>query len=133
MRTIENIRTFRAGRFTVRVDAIEDEGYDYSHMDAETEADVIEGVKSGRYMIFAVRAVCEYDGQELADDFLGGCIYANPREFMDHFGTRAASRKASAEAGRPICCGSYFSDMVHNVCAEARENLRKLAAVRVRA
>ena len=127
-----NIRIFHAGRFTVCIDAVEDCDYDMSYMDPETAADVLDGIESGRYVLFTARAYVMFDGLLLAEDFLGGCVYADYSEFMDHFGIRAKSRKASEEAGRPVCYGSPFADMVHTVISEARVTLRKLAAVRVR-
>lgn len=127
-----NIRMFHAGRFTVCVDALEDCDFDTAHMDPETAADMRDGIESGRYIRFTARAYIMFDGLLLAEEFLGGCVYADYSDFMDHFGIRAKSRKASEEAGRPVCYGSSFADMVHAVIEEARATLRKLAAVRVR-
>ena len=127
-----NIRIFHAGRFTVRIDALEDRDFDMSYMDTETAADVQDGIESGRYVLFTARAYVMFDGLLLAEDFLGGCVCADYSEFVDHYGIRAKSRKASAKAGLPVNYGSSFADMVHNVIEEARATLRKIAAVRVR-
>lgn len=81
-----------------------------------------EKIESGEWECFTSRMQCRHrqTGAVLATDYLGGSIYANPADFRDHIGARGKY-------------GSYFRDMVRNVCAEAREQLRALNGVYARA
>ena len=128
MYTLGTIREFHTPNFTVRVTAEEDNDLDLSFDD---DGSVREGLESGKFMAFCVKAAVYYNGTELATDYLGGCIYRSIEEFMDHkeCGRQNKIYAAKGEAGR---CGSYFTDMVHTVCKEAREELHKLQNVRVR-
>jgi len=129
MQTIDTIRTIKAGRFTVRVTAEEEHDIDLFF---DEDGSVSRAIDNGELMVFCAKAACYLDGLELATDYLGNCIYASPREFMDHLGIRAHNAKLSAEAGRRVVCGSYFTDMIHTVIREARQAVRDLQCVRVR-
>lgn len=59
---------------------------------------------------FRVRVLCL--GHEIAAEYLGNSIYADPAEFRGHF-------------------GSYFYDMVKSAIAEARRTLASRPYVRV--
>lgn len=118
MHTLANIRTFRAGRFTVTVRAVEDNDCDMSF---DQSGEVQAAIDKGELELFGVEAECCLDGMPLASDYLGGCIYASPKEFMNHLGN-----------GDRSGTGSYFADMVRNVCREARAKLREMQSVYVR-
>ena len=60
------------------------------------------------------------DGEDLGSDHLGGAIYADPREFIDHRECGRYNRELAAK-GDKARCGSYFSDMVAGACREARK------------
>ena len=124
MRTIETIRVIGAGRFTVEVTAEEEQDLDLSF---DVDGEVAKRMEDGKLMAFGVAARCYLDGHELASDYLGGCIYEEPRAFMDHLGIKKHNRETGHN------CGSYFSDMVRNVCQEARKKVGSLQTVRVRA
>ena len=124
MQTIETIRTIRAGRFRVEVTAEEEPDIDLSF---DVNGEVAKRLDDGELMAFCVAARCYLDGHELAADYLGSCIYETPRAFMDHMGLRAHNKATGHN------CGSYFSDMVRNVCQEARKEVAELQRVRVRA
>lgn len=114
------IRQFNTRNFSVTVTAEEEFDPDFSFDETgETQAKV----NSGEWMCFCAKVTVEADGVELATDYLGNCIYADPREFMDHKGR---GRGDSAKYG------SYFSDMVSNAIADARKELAKLALIPVR-
>ncbi len=125
----ETIRAFRMKDFAVVVDACPD--YD-AELSFDEDGSVREALESGRLMSFQVRARALYKGNELAADYLGGCIYKSLQEFMDHkeCGRYNKELEAKGETGR---CGSYFSDMIKTVCQEARKELLSLKAARVRA
>ncbi len=83
-----------------------------------------EKIASGEWRAFnsRVRVTHRQTGAVLGADYLGGSIYANPRDFRDHIGLRT----------RTSNCGSYFLDMVHSACREAREQLMALRDIPVR-
>lgn len=124
-----NIRTFHAGRFTVSVDAFADYDVDLSFDDT---GEVLRDLESGKLCAFSVCAKVSLDGNEIASDWLGGCIYRDPAEFEDHRQCAAQNRKFT-ESGQSCRCGSYFADMVRNVCSEARKEVKRMQSVKVRA
>ena len=129
MRKICNIRTFNTGRFTVSVDAMEEDCPDFTF---DETGEVAEKVESGEYVIFCARARVLLDGNEIASDYLGNCIYGSFAEFEDHRECGAQTRKLR-ESGSKAIVGSYFADMVRNVCREARQEVKRLQSVKVRA
>lgn len=114
------IREFRTANFRVIIDAIGDLDIDLSWDDT---GEVRAKLESGEYVCFTARArVIHPELGELASDYLGGCIYASLAEFEDHRECGKATRELRAQ-GSDAVCGSYFSDMVRAVCAEARTRL----------
>ena len=67
----------------------------------------IKKVNNGTYAYFTARVIAFKNGVELADDYLGGCIYKDTEEFT------------SAK-------GDYFDDMVNTVITEAKEKIKLL-------
>ena len=128
MRTLGTIREFKTHNFTVRVTAEEDYDIDLSFDD---DGSVRKGLENGEFIAFCAKAAVYYKGTELATDYLGGCIYRSLDEFMDHreCGKQNKVYAAKGETGR---CGSYFADMVKQVCDEARKELKRLQQVKVR-
>ncbi len=128
MYTLGTIREFKTPNFTVRVTAEEDNYLDLSFDD---DGSVREGLENGKFIAFCAKAAVYYKGTELATDYLGGCIYRSLDEFMDHreCGKQNKVYAAKGETGR---CGSYFADMVKQVCDEARKELKRLQQVKVR-
>ena len=128
MYILGTIREFHTPNFTVRVTAEEDNYIDLSFDD---DGSVREGLENGKFIAFCAKAAVYYKGIELATDYLGGCIYRSLDEFMDHreCGKQNKVYAAKGETGR---CGSYFADMVKQVCDEARKELKRLQQVKVR-
>ena len=128
MYILGTIREFHTPNFTVRVTAEEDNYLDLSFDD---DGSVREGLENGKFIAFCAKAAVYYKGTELATDYLGGCIYRSLDEFMDHreCGKQNKVYAAKGETGR---CGSYFADMVKQVCDEARKELKRLQQVKVR-
>ena len=113
-----NIRTFETANFKVVVDAEEELDLDLSF---DETGEVAEKLDSGEYIAFCAHAyVIGPDGEELAHDYLGDCIYESIEAFMDHrqVGEQNREYERQGVTGR---CGSYFSDMVSNVIEEARK------------
>lgn len=125
MNAYVKIWRFETAQFVVTVDAFEDADMDLSWDDSGETRDKI---AAGELEHFAVRARCLHKptGME-SSDWLGGCIYALPADFRDHFGIAAKSRADG------VRYGSYFADMVRQVVGEMRENVKIAAAVRLRA
>lgn len=126
---IDVIRRFQTDNFVVIVDAIEDEGIDLSWDESGETASALE---SGRYMAFCARARVLYQGEEIASDYLGGCIYESAAAFMDHRECGKQNRELAAR-GESSRCGSYFTDMIHSVCADARKYIAAAQQIHVRA
>ena len=80
--TLGNIRTFKTKNFKVVIDAEEEYDLDLSFDDT---GEVAEKLDSGEFIAFCAHAyVLGPDGEELADDYLGNCIYESIEAFMDH-------------------------------------------------
>jgi len=67
-----------------------------------------EDIDRGRYAWFVARVQAFRAGVELAADYLGGCLYDSPADF--------------------VTAGDYFDDMVKTVIDEARAELPRLIA-----
>lgn len=101
------------------VDAYAEDVLDLSWDD---DGSVRKGLESGELIGFCVEATVYYNGNEVASDTLGGCIYKSIEEFQDHRECGKQNRQW-AEQGKPGQCGSYFKDMIHAAIAEARKVL----------
>lgn len=124
------IREFQTPNFRVIVDALPDDNMDLSWDD---DGSTREGIESGKYVAFCARArvIHRATGAELASDYLGGCVYESLEAFADHIACGRYNRELAAK-GDTARCGSYFTDMVHTVIREAREQLATMQTVRVR-
>lgn len=123
------IRRFRTAQFTLIVDAIEEDSPDISFDETNETREKIE---SGEWQIFTVRARVIHDELgEIASDYLGNCIYESLSAFMDHKECGRENKRLAA-AGERGCCGSYFRDMIREVCREARKAIRGAQSIRVR-
>lgn len=86
----------------------------------EDDQETLDNLESGLWTNYTFKvAVYDAHGRDLAADYLGNSIYANPLEFRDHRACGRANREHAA-AGQPGRCGSYFKDMVRNVIHDAR-------------
>ena len=118
----EQIWKFETARFTV---ILECDFEDYPDISWDETGEVREKLESGEWgnYCFAVRVLC--DDNEIATDYLGNSIYADPREFyIEHLGIRAQARAS----GMNIGC--YFTDMVSRAIAEARKRLCNVPKLR---
>lgn len=129
------IWTFTTANFSVRVDALPEEDWDFSWDDT---GDAREGLESGRYVGFCARAqVLDFEGATLAEDYLGACISNSLDEFggahrdPDPLNRNSSIMRARRGANVVIC--HYFPDMVRIACREARRTLGRHARCRLRA
>jgi hypothetical protein len=120
--TIGVIREFQTQHFHVIVDALDDLSPDLSW---DETGEVRDKLYDGRLTLFCARARVMWQGVELASDYLGGCIYEDIDAFQDHRQCGRENRRLEA-AGETARCGSYFSDMISNVCTEARKEYARL-------
>ena len=132
--SLGTIREFNTEHFRVIVDAVEEHDLDLSWDERGT---VAEDINDGHLVAFCARArVITHTGIELASDYLGNCVYSDISSFEDHRECAAYTREQQAK-GSTAVCGSYFSDMVRSVCAEARREYARIGAeitsVRLRA
>jgi hypothetical protein len=115
---------FRTARFRIVVGWEWENDPDLSWDETGETREKLASGEWGNYC-FAVKLYC--DGIEIAADYLGNSIYADPAEFRDHVGLAIKSRADGCTYG------SYFTDMVRNVIAESRKllsdapRLRKVA------
>lgn len=130
MRNLGIIREFNTPNFRVIVQAEEETDLDISFDETDETQNKLE---SGEWVAFCAHALVIHKptGAVLSEDFLGNCIYESYDAFMDHkeCGRENARLAATGSAAR---CGSYFVDMVHTVCDEAREQIETLRATKTR-
>ena len=134
MFTLGTIREFQTAHFRIIIDAIEEDAPDLSF---DETGEVLEKVDSGEYTVFCARARVIHDTLgELASDYLGNCIYSDISKFEDHRQCAAETRRLHSEGSNAVC-GSYFADMIGEVCREARKRIQELkteaASIYVRA
>lgn len=109
---MQTLWTFRTANFTVDLawdyESDPDPSWDES---GETTAKL----ESGEWVscVFRVRLLAS-DGIELAANYLGNSIHADPADFRDHLGINAPG------------CSSYFTDMVRTVLREGRAEIKSL-------
>jgi hypothetical protein len=109
------LRVWNLPNFTVRVSTEECMELDLSF---DEDGTAREKIDSGEYEAFDVVAEVLRNGQVLADSYLSECIYENPEDFQDHKGMNHKGH------------GSYFSDMVKEVCQAARKQLNEAPKMR---
>lgn len=125
---IGTIREFKTRNFTVRVDA----DYDYdTDLSFDDDGSVRRDLESGKLVSFQVSAKVYLRGNEIAADYLGGCIYKSIEEFQDHRECGKQTRELRAKGSNAIV-GSYFADMIHTVIEEARKALADMQSIRIR-
>lgn len=110
-----NLWKFSTARFTISLDWEWEDWPDISWDDTGEVRAKLESGEWGNYT-FRVRVTC--DGREVAADYLGNSIYADPAEFhRAHFGIRPKSRIDGCNYG------TYFTDMVRQAIGETRKAL----------
>lgn len=105
---------FATKNFTVIYSDEEEQLFDLSWDDT---GEVRAKLDSGEWQMFAAKVAVLFRGNEIASEYLGGCIYDDPAKFRDHVGNR----------GR---YGSYFRDMVTSAIENARRTLADMPHLR---
>lgn len=124
------LRTFQTRHFAVVLDCTYDDDYENDVQDenGDTCQETQDKLNSGEWTAYTFRVRVLAKGHTLGTAYLGGSIYANPEDFMDHRACGEATRKLRAE-GKAGVVGSYFADMVREAIADARYELRQLRSL----
>lgn len=101
---MERMWKFETKRFSVEWHIEPECDPDFSF---DETGETAEKIASGEWQCFTSKVAVYVDGVEIAADYLGNSIYADPKDFRDHIGARGAY-------------GSYFRDMVREAIATAR-------------
>ncbi len=112
--------TFDTARFRVECLFSPDDHVDTSF---DETGETAENIRAGIWEAFCteVRVIHKDTGLELGADYLGGSIYADPRDFLsEHHGCK------------PKGYGAYFPDMVREAIREARKARHSLCAGHLR-
>jgi len=120
-----NIWQFETAQFRVTVHTLPCDDLDLSW---DEDGEVRAKLGTGEFEAFDVHATCIHLPSGVhGDSYLGGCIYADPREFRDNVGMRVKSRRDGCYYG------SYFSDLVHECIADCRRSVAAVQNIRIRA
>lgn len=107
---MQTMRKFTIGRFTIRAEIEPETDLDLSWDD---DGEVSTKLESGEYEAFCTKVSVHLNGVEIAADYLGESIYANPADFFtEHYGINATQY------------GAYFPGMAREAIAEARQWMR---------
>lgn len=113
---------FKTANFVVRATITEDDDADISF---DETAETRDKLASGEWVVFVTHVTVAFRGAVIGEDYLGGSIYAHPREFFtEHYGLAAKSRADGCNYG------SYFPGMVREAISEARKALADMPRVR---
>lgn len=115
-RNHEVMWTFRTARFEIQWRIYPCHDLDLSWDDT---GETRENLESGFWRAFDSEMVLLLDGEEIASDWLCDSVYENPSDSRDHIGMKNRFH------------GSYFSDMVREVCREGRKALQGRPYMRV--
>jgi hypothetical protein len=117
------MRTFKTKNFRV-VASIEPEDHTID-LSWDTNGEVAEKLASGEWEAFQTKVAVYWHGAEIAADYLGESIYADPLDFFkEHIGLAAKSRADGCNYG------AYFPDMVRTAIGEAREHIANVPKLR---
>lgn len=106
----QTIWTFNTKSFTYKFNILPDYDVDLSFDDS---GEVRDKINKGLLECFIanIQILFKDTNKLLAEDYLGGCIYENPLDFIDHRGNKGKY-------------GSYFKDMIISVNEQARLELK---------
>lgn len=105
---------FRTKNFTVRYEDTEEHHFDLSWDDT---GECRKKLDSGEWQMFTAKVSVLYRDAEVASSYLGGCVYADPKDFRDHVGGKGEY-------------GSYFRDMVGEVIDDTRRIFTNMPILR---
>ena len=112
---MHTIWQFKTKNFIVRM------SYDYDQdgtdLSWDETGETQEKIESGEWAVYTFHAevIERATGNTIGEDYLGGSIYADPKDFRDHVGLAIKSREHGCNYG------SYFTDMIRAAIQEARK------------
>lgn len=94
--------------FTIRFYACEEHIHPRDCFDDSCHdiADICDKIDRGLYQWFCAKVTASKNGIELADDYLGGCLYDSCQQFVEH--------------------NDYYADMKDSVIKQAKEAIQQL-------
>lgn len=112
MRHYETIHTEDTQGFHIVVSVTDEDFHPRDCFDYEEDEmqELCRKIDVGLYAWFAVRVEAYKGGILLGSDYLGGCLYDSPKQFIE--------------------MNDYYSDMVDNAIQEAKNALERLYAAR---
>lgn len=116
---IGTIREFKTRNFHVVVDAVEEIDLDLSW---DEDGQTRKGLENGSLIAFCARARVFLRGNEIASDYLGGCIYKSLEDFADHKECGKQNRETIRREGR---FQIYRKARKHEHCLLPTDKLRK--------
>jgi hypothetical protein len=127
----ETVWTFKTANFTVALEVMPE---DMDPADSFEFAEDIAAVRNGDVAWFQASVVVYgHDGEELGRDSLGGCAYANVRDFYtSHRDADPMNRNCSimrAARGDNVVICDYFPSMVRAAITEARAAMARRSKV----
>lgn len=105
----ETIHTEKAAGFDIVFSVTPETGTpDWDFESEEDRQDLIDRINDGRMAWFVARVQAFKNGILLGTDYLGGCCYDSPMQFVN--------------------ASDYYGEMVENAVAEAQEAVEQLTA-----
>lgn len=130
----ETVWEFETARFRVVLEIEPENCYQY---DGDDKGGKIQAkIDDGEYVAFQSAVRVFLDGIEVGADYLGGSVYDARKvsEFWTaHRTSKPRYRNTLKNKARNTCIGRYFPGMVSEAIGEARKQIAKLGAVKVRA
>lgn len=105
--TTNRIWSFKTKNFLVVCDA-EPEDFDGFYMDEDDIEEVERNIRDGTLTCFCAHVSVHWNGMRVADEYLGDCVHADPREFLKN---------------------GYFPGMVTEACRMARDRINILMSI----
>ena len=122
---------FNTNRFSIVCTAEDEWDVDLSW---DETGETAEKIESGEWTVFCAKVEVLFDGVEIASDYLGQCIYADPSDFVTgHRDADPMNRNCSImrkARGGNVCICHYFPDMVSTAIKEARQALSNVPKIR---
>jgi hypothetical protein len=111
MERFETIKSLETANYRIDYAVAPDDDLDLSW---DEDGSTARGLESGQYVAFVARVQVVHKPTDtvMGADYLGGCVYESPETF--------------------IRGSMYFRDMVSEACQAARENAKRLGAIRLR-
>ena len=82
MQYYDELATYERDGFTVIVDKTYEDMHPRDHFEDDNMDEIIRKIDNGTYDWFMLRVRVLVEGLELGSSYLGGCLYADPKEVL---------------------------------------------------